>query len=43
MDYFTNDEKVAPKASTLSFLKKFARNYRAVEVKDGEYMGFLLS
>lgn len=43
MDYFTKDEKVAPKASTLSFLKNFARNYRATEVDNGDYMGFLLS
>lgn len=43
MDYFTKEEKKMPKASTLSFLKKFARNYRAVEVEDGECTGFLLS
>lgn len=43
MDYFTKDEKVAPKASTIAFLKTFARNYRAVEVEEGEYLGLLLS
>lgn len=43
MDYFTKDEKVAPKASTLSFLKEFARNYRATEVENADYRGVLLS
>ena len=43
MDYFTEDEKVAPKDSTIAFLKKFARNYRAVEVKEDEFLEFLLS
>ncbi len=43
MDYFTKEEKVAPKPSTIAFLKKFARNYRAVEVENDEYLELLLS
>lgn len=43
MDYFTKDDKVAPKVSTIAFLKKFARNYRAVEVDKDEFLELLLS
>lgn len=43
MDYFTKDEKVAPKASTIAFLKKFARDYRAIEVGKDDFSEFLLS
>lgn len=43
MDYFTKDEKVVPKASTLSFLKEFARSYRATEMEKRDYKGCLLS
>lgn len=43
MDYFTENKKVAPKASTISFLKRYARNYRAVEVAEGEFLELFLS
>ncbi len=43
MTHSISEEFLQPSQKAITFLKMFARNYRAVQLSNGEMMGVILS